>query len=48
MKRKKHKLYYSMLLELIFYSLKAFKAVFSQTDNYFFLYHILTDKDYKT
>lgn len=48
MKREKLKLYYSTLLALIFYPLKDFKAVFSQIDNYFFLYHILTDKDYKT
>lgn len=35
MKREKHKLllFYSTLLELIFYPLKAFKAVFIQMDN---------------
>lgn len=35
MKREKHKLllFYSTLLELVFYSLKAFKAVFIQMDN---------------
>lgn len=49
MKREKSKLllYHSMLLELMFYAEKL-TAVFSRISNQFVLYHILTDKDYKT